>query len=355
MKAIRAVPTHWWKSSPLQPISPQTWAQQRPTYGQARPRLIEAALRSACHRPSGNWYVLGASRDITAERPFGATVAGVEIVAWRDTRGLLHTGPRACPHLGADLATARVQDGALLCRWHGLRVDGRCTSRWAPFPGHDDGVLAWVRLDAVGREQPTDTPILAPRPTDTRVHAVATLTGTCEPADIIANRLDPWHGSWFHPYSFAHLEVIRTPSRDDDRYLVAVTFRITRGLGVPVEAEFTCPDPRTVVMRIVAGEGAGSVVETHATPVDTTGDGRARTTVVEAVIANSARPGFHHARRALPLLRPLMRRAALRLWHDDLAYAERRYHLRTRNTRSPEESQLVSRTDSVHRPGTPHA
>ena len=37
----------------------------------------------------------------------------------------------------------------------------------------DDGVLAWVRLDAVGREQPTDTPILAPRPTDTRVHATS--------------------------------------------------------------------------------------------------------------------------------------------------------------------------------------
>ena len=90
--------------------------------------------------------------------------------------------------------------------------------------------------------------------------------------DVIANRLDPWHGAWFHPYSFARLEVLSSPpstgdvADDADRFLVAVTFRMRR-LGVPVIAEFTSPEPRTIVMRIVDGEGTGSVVETHATPV----------------------------------------------------------------------------------------
>jgi hypothetical protein len=31
-----------------------------------------------------------------------------------------------------------------------------------------------------------------------------------------------------------------------------------------------------------------------------------------------------------PAIRPLMRRTATRLWRDDLAYAERRYALRSR-------------------------
>jgi hypothetical protein len=35
------------------------------------------------------------------------------------------------------------------------------------------------------------------------------------------------------------------------------------------------------------------------------------------------------ARAAAPLLRPVMRRTATRLWRDDLAYAERRYALRS--------------------------
>ena len=36
-----------------------------------------------------------------------------------------------------------------------------------------------------------------------------------------------------------------------------MTFRIGR-VGVPVVAEFTCPEPRTIVMRIVDGEGAAA-------------------------------------------------------------------------------------------------
>jgi Domain of unknown function (DUF5914) len=35
------------------------------------------------------------------------------------------------------------------------------------------------------------------------------------------------------------------------------------------------------------------------------------------------------ARAAAPALRPIMRRAAARLWRDDLPYAERRYQLRS--------------------------
>ena len=100
-------------------------------------------------------------------------------------------------------------------------------------------------------------------------------------------------------------------------------------IGVPVMAKFTCPDARTVAMRIIEGEGVGSVVETHATPVGFGPDGRARTAVVEATSAQSDRRGFAQARRVATLITPLMRYAAARLWRDDLAYAERRYRLRT--------------------------
>src|SRR5690606_41680328 len=116
----------------------------------------------------------------------------------------------------------------------------------------------------------------------------------------------------------------------DDRFRGSVTPRVGAGLGRPVLAESTCPEPRTVVMRIVEGEGAGSVVETHATPLERTPDGRPRTAVIEAVVADSDRRGFAFARKGAPVLRPLIRRAAARLWRDDLAYAERRYALRTR-------------------------
>ena len=54
--------------------------------------------------------------------------------------------------------------------------------------------------------------------------------------------------------------------------------------------------------------------------------------MIEAVIAQSDRTGFKHSLRAAPLITPLMRVAATRLWRDDLAYAERRYHLRANSS-----------------------
>lgn len=296
--------------------------------------MITAALKRAQARPSGNWFAIAASGDVRADRPSGFRVMGRELVAWRDRAGALVVGPGACPHLGAPLARGRVVCGELVCRWHGLRLPAEDTTGWRPLPGHDDGVLVWVRLDRAGGESPLPGPVLGARPRPAgSVCAVTRMTGVCEPEDVVANRLDPWHGAWFHPYSFTRLRVVRAPGLNageaEDRFVVEVTFRVGPRLGVPVVAEFACPEPRTVVMRILEGEGEGSVVETHATPLGPGRDGRPRTAVVEATVATSGRPGFAVARLAAPLLRPVMRRAAARLWRDDLAYAERRYALRT--------------------------
>ncbi|HJQ45926.1 MAG TPA: DUF5914 domain-containing protein [Amycolatopsis sp.] len=301
----------------------------RPTFAQASPELIEAAVKRAEARPSGNWFAFAASRDVTGSRVSGALVAGRELVAWRNQDGSVVVGPGACPHLGAPLAEGKVVCDTVVCRWHGLPVGRNNRYGWEALPSHDDGVLVWVRLDGAN-EDPLPGPVLGPRPDPAgSVAAVARLVGVCEPVDVLANRLDPWHGAWFHPYSFSSLDVRSVPTEEDDRFVVDVTFRLGGGLGVPVRAEFGCPEPRTVTMSIVDGEGQGSVVETHATPLGPGEDGKPRTAVLEAVIATSGRRGFLLARRVSPLLRPLMRRAAHRLWRDDLAYAERRFTLRS--------------------------
>ncbi|MFI8825725.1 DUF5914 domain-containing protein [Streptomyces sp. NPDC053431] len=318
--------------------NPVTWELQRPTWREAKPARIAEALERARARPSGNWFVVGASADLTTRRPLGRTVAGTEVVLWRDEGGVPQAGPGACPHLGAPLKDSVVRCGRLICHWHGLALDGGPFAGWSPWPVHDDGVLLWVRLDRAGGEPPTERPAVPARPPrDGAVTAVYTGVGRCEPEDVVANRLDPWHGAWLHPYSFVDLAVLDGPSGGgdaDDALLVDVSFKVAGRVVVPVRAAFEAPDPRTVVMRIVAGEGTGSVVETHATPLTPAGAVRPRTAVVEAVVAGSDRRGFALARALAPLLRPAMRAAAGRLWRDDLAYAERRFALR-RDDRSP--------------------
>ncbi|MFI8992467.1 DUF5914 domain-containing protein [Streptomyces sp. NPDC053542] len=316
--------------------NPVPWERQRPTWREAKPGLIADALKRALARPSGNWYVVGAASGIRPGRPVGRTVAGTEVVLWRDAAGRLRAGPGACPHLGAPLKDSPVRCGTLICHWHGLALDGEPFAGWEPFPAYDDGVLAWVRLDRAGGEEPGERPVLPVRPDPaTAVAAVYTGVGTCEPDDVVANRLDPWHGAWFHPYSFVDLTVVGTPegggadAAERDGFAVDVSFKVAGRAVVPVRAVFTAPEPRTVVMHITEGEGRGSVVETHATPLGADARGRPRTAVVEAVVAASDRPGFAVARAAAPVLRPLMRAAAARLWRDDLAYAERRWTLRS--------------------------
>ncbi|MVA75247.1 Rieske 2Fe-2S domain-containing protein [Auraticoccus sp. F435] len=278
---------------------------------------------------AGGWFVVGASTDVGTERSVVRVVDGVEITLWRDVDGSLLAGPGSCPHLGALLTGCEVMQGEVYCRWHGLALGREGWGRWRTFPAYDDGVLLWVRRPVPG-ETPTERPMITPRPPLERsISAVVALAGVCEPRDVIANRLDPWHGSWFHPYAFSHLEVDEGAS-SDDRLVVDVTFRLSRTWGVPVRATFTTPDRRTIVMTIVDGEGTGSVVETHATPLGPDEHGRPRTMVTEATVAHSGRPGFAVARRLQALVRPAMRRTASRLWVDDLVYAERRYEVRRR-------------------------
>ncbi|MCA9518714.1 MAG: Rieske (2Fe-2S) protein, partial [Myxococcales bacterium] len=250
--------------------------------------------------------------------PRRVVVAGRELVLWRGPDGAPHAAPDACPHMGASLSGGRVDaEGRVVCPWHGLALGERGFRDWACVPVHDDGVLLHVQL---GGEPALPAPPLPPRPARP-VDAVIRKIARCEPEDVIANRLDPWHGAHFHPYSFAALEVLDTT---DDVLTLRVAYRVAGPLQMTVDATFHCPGPRTIVMTIIDGDGAGSVVETHATPLEP-----GRTAVVEATLATSDRAGFAVARALAPLLRPAIRAAASRLWVDDVAYAERRYALRT--------------------------
>ena len=162
--------------------------------------------------------------------------------------------------------------------------------------------------------------MIAPRPTR-GLESVIRMIAEADPEDIIANRLDPWHGVHFHPHSFARLRVL---SDEGGVITLRVAYRVLGPLCVEVDATFHCPEPNTIVMTIVAGEGCGSVVETHVTPLFP-----GYSAIVEATLATSNRPGFALVIRAAALLRPWVRNIARRLWVEDRAYAERTRYLRT--------------------------
>ena len=111
------------RRTPLRRLPASTWEKQQPTWRDAAPGVIGAALKRALARPSGNWFVLAAAAEVRADRPFGRVIAGTEVVAWRGSDGTVHAAPGACPHLRAPLCRGAVREGRLICRWHGLALD----------------------------------------------------------------------------------------------------------------------------------------------------------------------------------------------------------------------------------------
>lgn len=301
--------------SPLPPAESTAPNRDAPDWKQASPAHIQRALERALAKPHGNWFVVDASRRFGTE-PRRVRVLGQDLVAWR-ANGEICMAPDACPHLGASLSESSVCNDRLVCRWHGLELGKEGHGAWKPFPVHDDGVLAWVRMGESDPDVPL--PRLPNRPSYF-MDGVIRIEARCEPADVVANRLDPWHGVHYHPYSFALLSVLEA---SEDRITVRVAKRILGRICVETDASFYATDPRTIVMEIVAGEGTGSVVETHATPIEP-----GRTAIVEATLATSERKGFRSALRLNRFIRPFIERSARRLWVDDAAYAERLYELR---------------------------
>lgn len=315
--------------------APEPREPSAPDWQQCDPREIEQALARALARPSGGWVVLDASRTLR-RGPRKYVVAGREFVAWwcgKPGHEGSRVGPDHCPHMGAELSKGSVdREGRIVCPWHGLAFEGeRPRGTFRPLPTFDDGVLSWVRLPelAAPGEPLTDAPILPQRPARF-LDAVIRMEAACEPRDVIANRLDPWHGAHFHPHSFANLRVV---DRGEHHITARVVYRIASRIGMEVDARFDSPEPRTIVMTIVAGEGVGSVVETHATPI-----GPGRTAIIEATLATSERNEvISWLPSASRLLRPFVQARAKKLWLDDIEYCERTHQLRTRGRQRPGE------------------
>lgn len=308
----------------------QRVAAQGPDWVSANPKRIAAALAKAQKLTTGGWFTLGASRKIRAAMrggPIRRTVAGEELVLWQHGEQI-RAAPNACPHMGARLDDARVCEGRLVCPWHGLELGDAPRGSWRPLPVHDDGVLSWVQLTEEG-QTPTAAPVLPVRP-ELFVDAVIELEAVCRPEDVIANRLDPWHGVYLHPYGFAELALTGEVEREGEHHmLLRVAKRVLGPICVEVDISFHCPSARCITMTILDGEGRGSIVETHATPLGIV-DGEPRCAVIEATLASSDRPGFAYATKIASLIRPFMRKSAAALWADDIPYAERLYELRSK-------------------------
>jgi phenylpropionate dioxygenase-like ring-hydroxylating dioxygenase large terminal subunit len=73
------------------------------------------------------WYVVAESTDV-AGAPVAVRLLGESLVLWRSADGAVVAAPDRCPHREAPLSGGTVDDGCIVCPYHGWRFGdaGRC-------------------------------------------------------------------------------------------------------------------------------------------------------------------------------------------------------------------------------------
>jgi len=118
------------------------------------------------------WTIAGLARDIR-KKPVQFRVAGQRIVLFRGSDGRLAALIDRCPHRGVALSLGKVEDGNLVCPFHGWRftVEGKnCHVPWSPnakreqlgaiaIPVREAKGLIWLYtgFDPAGEPEPPDT------------------------------------------------------------------------------------------------------------------------------------------------------------------------------------------------------
>lgn len=74
------------------------------------------------------WHCLGLADSFRDGQPHRIEAFGTRLVVWSDSTGALHVLDGYCRHMGGDLTTGTVKDGAIACPFHDWRWggDGRC-------------------------------------------------------------------------------------------------------------------------------------------------------------------------------------------------------------------------------------
>ncbi len=286
----------------------------------AQPATV-TATEEAPSPHAGQWYVAAFSAALAPGKTLVKTIADQEIVLWRtpNDQGRVHAASAVCPHWGGPLGGGSVDDhGTLTCPWHGWRFrHGHCLERprlkLPRYLAHDDGILLWVRLPW-DIEEITAPPLQA-RPAESLAFWFD-ITIESDVYHVQENYLDFLHPAEYHTTVFAHC---RYMGKEGDVNLVELGYKLPFGKTLTTQTRVWAPTPYQVRNEVYAGLGAGTVIESHITPI--TADRSIIHEIYHVPAAIAPKEGW-------PLMRWLMRRSARRIRVEDAVFSARRYRLR---------------------------
>jgi len=156
--------------------------------------------------------------------PKRVRLLGEDLVAFRDAKGTVGLVDEYCPHRGASLALARVEECGLRCLYHGwvIAPDGRVLEtppepeemgfrekiRARSYPVRERGGMIWAYMGPPGLEPPLPNFPFCELPPE-HVH-VQKVKVDCNWAQVIEGVIDSAHTNYLHK------DLLRPPAKDQD-------------------------------------------------------------------------------------------------------------------------------------------
>lgn len=158
------------------------------------------------------WYQAGFSAELTASDRLARTICEIPLVIVRGADGALTALFDRCPHRFAPLSAGRLEDGKIICGYHGLGfgADGKCVHNphgpivsalaVRAFPVVERHTIVWVWLGDPDRADPALIPDLSYIDETPPLARIAGYLPTTTNYQLLSdNILDLSHADFLHP------------------------------------------------------------------------------------------------------------------------------------------------------------
>ena len=172
--------------------------------------------------PMNTWYV-ACTPDEIADKPFSRQICGIRLVFFRNQQGQVVALEDFCPHRGAPLSLGTVENGELVCGYHGLRMgdDGEtksmpnqrvqgfpCIKRFAAVERYG---FIWLWPGDQALADPGLIPVLEWAESDDWGYGGGLYHIKCDYRLMIDNLMDLTHETYVHSTSIGQKEIDETP------------------------------------------------------------------------------------------------------------------------------------------------
>jgi phenylpropionate dioxygenase-like ring-hydroxylating dioxygenase large terminal subunit len=207
-------------------------AAVRTAYPSRLPRGL-AAREAAEDEPLLRWWHPVAWGGDVGEKPYPTVLLGRGLVIWRDANGTARCFRDLCQHRGTALSLGEVDQGRLVCPYHGwaYEPDGRCSlipqlPKGQPIPGGARALafrceerhgLIWVCLAPMDLDPMADIPDFPEyQNSDFRHAEIPAYTWQTSAARMLENFTDIGHLAWLHDGLLGSKDDTVVPPHDVD-------------------------------------------------------------------------------------------------------------------------------------------